>query len=64
MTHENANKVCEKALRTFFTSQAGGSVVKAALKGGEWYDRRVDDVMGMIAKEFPHLIALRDHAER
>ncbi|TPX54804.1 hypothetical protein PhCBS80983_g05744 [Powellomyces hirtus] len=58
-TSDAANQVCEKALRTFFTVQAGGAVVKAALKSGDWYDSRVNDVMNMIAAEFPHLLALQ-----
>ncbi|KAJ3162605.1 exocyst complex component exo84 [Geranomyces variabilis] len=54
-----ANLICEKALRTFFNVQAGGAVVKAALKSGDWYDSRVNEVMGLISKEFPNLLALQ-----
>ncbi|KAJ3018728.1 UNVERIFIED_CONTAM: exocyst complex component exo84 [Siphonaria sp. JEL0065] len=38
--NEMANKVCEKALRAYFTQNAK---IRANLKTGEWYDRRVQE---------------------
>ncbi|KAJ3181357.1 exocyst complex component exo84 [Gaertneriomyces sp. JEL0708] len=56
-----ANEVCERALRTYFEgSEAGG--IKAGLKGGDWYDKRVDDVMAMVGSEFPELLRVRPAA--
>ncbi|TPX67222.1 hypothetical protein SpCBS45565_g03925 [Spizellomyces sp. 'palustris'] len=55
-TNSNANIVCEKGLRTFFSQN---KELKAALKTGDWYDKRVDDVMALISSEFPHLISIK-----
>ncbi|KAJ3075450.1 exocyst complex component exo84 [Podochytrium sp. JEL0797] len=38
--NDMANKICEKALRTYFTQNAK---IRTALKGGEWYDKRVQE---------------------
>ncbi|KAJ3293381.1 exocyst complex component exo84 [Rhizoclosmatium sp. JEL0117] len=38
--NELANKVCERALRTYFTQN---TKIRATLKTGEWYDRRVQE---------------------
>ncbi|KAI9090940.1 hypothetical protein DFS34DRAFT_636127 [Phlyctochytrium arcticum] len=54
-TNAKANLVCEKGLRMFFSQN---KELKAALKTGDWYDKRVDEVMNLIAKEFPHLLSV------
>ncbi|KAJ3238945.1 exocyst complex component exo84 [Chytriomyces hyalinus] len=41
--HDTANKICEKALKTFFTQN---TKVRTGLKTGEWYDRRVSEETG------------------
>ncbi|KAJ3230788.1 exocyst complex component exo84 [Chytriomyces hyalinus] len=38
--HDTANRICEKALKTYFTQNAK---VRTGLKTGEWYDRRVSE---------------------
>ncbi|KAJ3328132.1 exocyst complex component exo84 [Blyttiomyces sp. JEL0837] len=37
-----ANLICERALRLYFAQNPN---IKAALKGGEWYERRVEDAL-------------------
>ncbi|RKO84385.1 hypothetical protein BDK51DRAFT_33016, partial [Blyttiomyces helicus] len=54
-TQAAANEVCERALRAYFLQNQGQ---KATLKSGDWYDRRVEDLMKLVAKEFVPLLSV------
>ena len=52
-TSLNANTICEKALRAYFSGNRG---VGVALKSGEWYESRVCDLANSDFELFRELL--------